>query len=193
MSDRVVRVCVTGVESSGKSTLARALAERLDTVVVPELVRAHNTVKLARGDKSWSEAELLDVIERQRRLEDELAERARGGVLVCDTDALTIAVWHERSLGHHSDAIEAAATERCADFYLLAGDEIPFVPDDIRDHAFGAFRPLSHLRFVQALEACSNPWLLVRGTNEERLETALTFLASHGVNVGNAHRANSAR
>lgn len=182
MTDRVVRVCVTGVESSGKSALAHALAERLDTVVVPELLRALNTVKLARGEATWTEDDLLDIIHRRRRLEEELADRARG-VLVLDGDALSIAVLHEQTLGRRSSRIADAAASHPADLYILAGDEIPFVPGELRDHAFGAFRPLAHLRFVQALEQSGAPWVLARGTVEQRLEITLQFLSAHGVTV----------
>lgn len=181
MTDRVVRVCLTGVESSGKSTLARELATAFGTVVVPELVRAHNSVRLARGEVLWTEAEIVELVRRQQALADDLSPRARNGVLILDTDALHVSVWHESAHGGISQRVLDMAREHPADLYLLAGDEIPFIPDDIRDQAFGAYCPLMHLRFVQALQQCGRPWALLRGDVPTRVERAIAFLGSHGV------------
>lgn len=185
MEQRVIRVCLAGVESSGKSTLAHELATVFGTVVVPELLRAHNILKTARGEVLWSEDEILQIMERQRRVEEELIARARGGVIFCDTDVLGISVWHDTALGHESERILKAAQRDPADLYLLAGDEIPFVPDDMRDRAFGAYRPLMHLRYVQALEGTGRPWTLVRGSVGERVKRSLAFLDDHGVHAPN--------
>ena len=83
-AERARRLALLGGESSGKTTLARALAQSLGTTWVPEY-----------GRQRWEELritlsvdELVAVARRQVVLEDEAQLRAHHW-LVCDTTPLT--------------------------------------------------------------------------------------------------------
>jgi NadR type nicotinamide-nucleotide adenylyltransferase len=165
------RVVITGAESTGTTTLARALAERLGTVWVPEVGRAVSAAREAAGIFGrWSDEDFAVIARRQQRDEDRLA-RVSGPVLVCDTDALATCIWQERYLGRSTAAVEAIAASRSYALSVLTSDDIPFVQDGLRDGEH--LRGWMTERFRARLHA---PWIEVRGSVEERVEAVLSAL-----------------
>lgn len=164
------RVCVLGVESSGTTTLARDLARRLRTAWVPEYGRAYAEGRQTLGDAPWRTDEFLHIARAQAACEDALARRA-DRLLVCDTDPLATSVWHRRYMGAWSPALEALASARRYDLYLLTAPDFPFVQDGTRDGEH--VRHAMHAWFVEALERRGAPWLELRGAPERRLHEAL--------------------
>ena len=162
------RVVITGAESTGTTTLARAFAERLGTVWVPEVGRA---VSEARGIPArWTDEDFAVIARRQQRDEDRLA-RVSGPVLVCDTDALATCIWHERYMGRSTAAVEALASTRSYALSVLTSDDIPFVQDGLRDGEH--LRGWMTQRFRERLRP---PWIEVRGPLEARLQAVLSAL-----------------
>jgi len=164
------RVVLVGAESTGKTTLAERLAQRLATSWVPEYGREFTLVKYGRGDTEWRSSEFVEIAAEQQRQEN-AAARAANRVLVCDTNAFATALWHRRYMGAHDAETGAiAARDRC-DLYLLTGDEIPFAQDGIRDGE--AIRHDMHRWFEDALRAQPVPWRVLRGSLEAREHEAL--------------------
>ncbi len=123
----VKRVCVFGPESTGKTTLARRLAERFDTAWVPEYAR---TWLEARGGEPAFE-DLVTIARGQVASEDALARNARG-VLLCDTDPLLTTIWSEVLFGKVAPELEEIARARTYDLYLLLNVDVPWVKDPVR-------------------------------------------------------------
>ena len=167
----VRRVVVTGAESTGTTTLSRALAAHLATSWVAEFGREWSEVRPGGFEAPWHTAEFDLVAREQARREDEAARTAPRPLLVCDTDVLATTVWHERYVGTPSPSVVALASERVPDLYLLTGDEIPFVQDGLRDGEH--LRAGMHRRFREVLDAQPAPWVEVRGSHEERLALAV--------------------
>ena len=86
-----------GAESTGKTTLASALAAAYDTLWNPEYGRPYT--EIGRDPEApWTSAEFTHIARITCWYEDFLATEARR-VLFCDTDAFTTAVFHEVYLG----------------------------------------------------------------------------------------------
>jgi len=175
------RVCVVGAESSGTTTLARALAAHYGTGWVPEYGRDYWEEKMARAgldgsgspeaSAAWRTEEFVHIAREQARREDEAA-RAADRVLIADTDPFATEIWHDRSLGSRSPVVAAvaAARPRPPDLYIVTDVDIPFVQDGTRDgeHA----RSWMHGRFLEELRARALPHIVVSGPREERLRAA---------------------
>jgi HTH-type transcriptional regulator, transcriptional repressor of NAD biosynthesis genes len=167
----VKRVCVVGAESTGTTTLTRALAERYETVWVPEYGRYYSEGKLPLGnDAPWRSEEFVVIAAAQKQFEDSLVLLANK-IVFSDTDAFATGVWHERYLGCESPAVEAIAEGSSHDLYILTGDEIPFVQDGTRDGEH--IRHDMHKRFEEKLRETNRPYIVVRGSHEERLAAAM--------------------
>jgi HTH-type transcriptional repressor of NAD biosynthesis genes len=185
------RVVVVGAESTGTTTLSRALADHYGTEWVPEYGRAHTEDKLAAArsmtpgaavaDLVWTVGDFVDVAIRQAAAED-AAARAGGPVLVCDNDPWAATVWCERYLGRAYPQVAAAVGDRRPALYVLTDHRgVPFEQDGWRDG--------EHLRewmtglFEQRLTERGVPWVKVTGGAEDRLGQAVdaceALLARH--------------
>ncbi|GLY05956.1 MULTISPECIES: AAA family ATPase [Actinoplanes] len=181
------RVIVVGAESTGTTTMARALARHYrlrggiwaGTRWVPEFGRELTERKLAalRRDRpaatafdvTWDRDDFVTVATRQCAAED-AAARDGSPVLFGDTDAFATTVWEERYLGDTSPAVAALA--RPADLRLLtdvAG--VPFVDDGLRDGEH--LREWMTGRFRDLLTAGSGPFVELTGGYADRLRTAI--------------------
>lgn len=168
------RVCLVGAESTGKTTLAAALAAHYRTNWVAEYGREYCEIKFQESaDIPWKSAE-FEIIAREQCRREEAAARAANRLLVCDTDAFATSIWHRRYLQERSLAVEALAAPRRYDLYLLTGVEIPFVQDGTRDGEH--IREWMHQTFIEELEATGRPYKIVTGTPEERLRQSIALI-----------------
>ncbi len=173
------RVVVVGAESTGTTTLARALAAHYATDWVPEYGRELTARKLAAlraGDPAatvfdlrWSDPDFVEVAVAQNAAEDAAAGRG-GPVLVCDTDARATAVWQERYLGVATAAVTALA-RRPALYLLTDHDGVPFHDDGLRDGE--QVRAWMTNRFRQVLATTGVPVVELSGPHPARLERAV--------------------
>ncbi|MER7544833.1 AAA family ATPase [Actinomadura sp.] len=185
------RVAVVGAESTGTTTLARALAAHYAakggvwaaTRWVPEYGRTYTEEKLAAarraaGDPSlwlddlvWEPAEFLRIAERHAALED-AAARSGSPLLVCDTDAFATAVWHERYVGTPAPEVEAVHERVPHHLWILTSPEgVPFEQDGWRDGE--SIRPWMTGRLREELAKRDLPHITVAGPHEHRLAAAV--------------------
>jgi len=167
------RVCIVGAESTGTTSLAMALAKHFRTNWVSEYGREYTEERVSRTQSPWVSDEFTQIAVEQCLRED-AAVRSCNRVLICDTNAFATQIWHRRYLGTESPAVAAIAASRHYDLYLLSGDEIPFVPDRIRDGEH--IRHVMHNWFEQALSAQDTRWRLLRGPHEERMTIAIAAI-----------------
>lgn len=165
------RAVVLGAESTGKSTLAEALAHELGTVWVPEHGRWYWEGRRHVADRSWTTDELRRIAAAQRRLEDDLARKAVGGVLVADTDAVATAVWHERYLGHADRVLDELAAATAPDLYLICDGTTPWSQDGTRESE--AHRGWMQEAMARRAAASGATVATIGGTRAERLARAV--------------------
>lgn len=183
------RVVVLGAESTGTTTLSRALAAHYRrrggvwaaTGWVAEYGRRYSEEKLAAARAadpaaSWPDvsfaSEEFPVIARRQDAEEERAARLGSPVLFCDTDSFATGVWHERYTGRRSEEVEKIAGLTRRDLYLLTDDaDVPFEDDGLRDGP--QLRPWMTGRFREELARTGRRFLVVRGDREARLAAAV--------------------
>lgn len=169
----IKRIAIVGAESTGKTTLAQELAEHFHTVWVPEYGREYTEVRVGRVaffDYKWSNEEFVLIARKQIELEDHLAKSANR-VLICDTDVLATCIWQERYMGSCSAEVDSIASQRRYDLYLLTDCDIPFMQDGLRDGEH--LRQWMTNRFRDELNRRKLPWILIYGSREQRLRTAI--------------------
>ncbi len=120
------RVTVIGPESSGKTTLAQALAARFAAPWVPEAARRY-----AESGVALSAATVEPIARLAMALEDEVAPGAT--LVIRDTDLLSTVVYARHYYGASPPWIETEAFARRGDLYLLCLPDLPWTADGIRD------------------------------------------------------------
>jgi HTH-type transcriptional repressor of NAD biosynthesis genes len=183
------RVVVLGAESTGTTTLARALAAHYRrrggvwarTGCVPEYGREFSERRLAalraeRPRATWEDVELttddFPLIARRQNEAEESAARAGSPVLFCDTDAFATTVWHERYVGGRNQLVEEIAGLTRRHLWLLTGHEgVAFEDDGLRDGE--ELRPWMTGRFRAELTRTGRAFVEVNGPPEKRLDTAV--------------------
>ena len=162
----VRRVAILGAESTGKTTLARALADRFQTVWVPEYAREY----LSARAQPCTRDDMLRIAHGQAASEDGLARQANR-LLICDTDVLTTQIWHERYFGDCPPELRDLAAQRVPDLCLLCDADVPWEADGIRDSP--GQRPWFQERFRQALKSRDGRTVILSGPHERRLAAAI--------------------
>ena len=110
----------------------------------------------------------------QATLEDEAA-RCSGPVLVCDTDVLATAVWHQRYVGGRCEVVEEMASERRPCLYALTSDDIAFTQDGLRDGEH--LRGWMTQRFRERLAGSGVAWLETQGDRRERVKQVVESIS----------------
>jgi NadR type nicotinamide-nucleotide adenylyltransferase len=176
------RVVIVGAESSGKTTLARDLAAHFDTVCVPEWARTYGEER-GYGAEDWENDDgLFDLIaEHQPASECDHAGHCNR-ILVCDTDLLATAIWHEAYRGTASPAIldahDAFRAVHPRALYLLALDDVDWVQDGARnrgsdDPTVTGSRPWFTRRFRDELSRRNEPVVELTGDWGQRFDRAV--------------------
>jgi NadR type nicotinamide-nucleotide adenylyltransferase len=154
----LVRICVTGPESTGKTTLARRIAEWAQVSWVPEAARLY-------AERHGPDLHASDVTPIARE-HIALADAAPGRVVVLDTDLLSTVVYARDYYGSVPAWILEAERERRADLYLLCDVDVPWLPDGVRDRPTD--RAKMFVLFRQALARRGANVVRVRGDWERR-------------------------
>lgn len=157
----VRRIAILGGESSGKTTLAEALAERLQTRWVPEYGRE---LWAARSGQLQFD-DMLHIAQTQIGREESLALEANEW-LICDTTPLTTLFYCEALFDRGPQELRQLA-ERSYDMTMVCAPDFPFVQDGTR-HARG-FRLLQHGWYQSRLSNRKVGFELVSGDLRSRL------------------------
>lgn len=165
----MIRVVLTGSESTGKSTLAERLAAHFGVEWVPEFVREF----VARKGAAPEFADHGPIARGQMALEDAYAARA-SRLLLQDTDLLSTVVYARHYFGEVPDWIAEAARARRPDLYLLMDIDLPWVADPQRDR--GDRREEMQALFRDAVVASGAPWVTISGERDERYRRAVAAI-----------------
>ncbi|MFO0291802.1 MAG: AAA family ATPase [Rhodospirillales bacterium] len=167
-ADLVHRIAFLGGESSGKTTLANALAETLRGLVVPEY-----------GRRYWEQTRQdldLPALEHVGRTQLEHEIEAAGAMppyLLCDTSPLSTLVYALLDHGRPSRGLVALARRRY-DHVVVCSPDIPFVQDGTRRDA--SWRHAQHELTLTLLRRYDSPFLEVTGSVEDRMGQVLRVL-----------------
>lgn len=160
----VPRACLLGGESTGKSTLAEALAAALQTAWVHEYGR--ELWELRQGRLTFED--MVHIGRTQAAREDALARDANE-VLICDTTPLTTAFYSSELFGTVADELQELAGRPYQITFLCAPD-FDFVQDGTRQD--NAFRLRQHEWYLEQLSAMGIAYFQLEGSQQKRLAFA---------------------
>lgn len=166
----LVKIVLYGPESTGKTTLAKQLAEHYDTVWVPEYAREYLQKKWDEEKEICTLDDLIPIAVGQMAAENRLAKKANR-LLICDTDILMTKVYSEAYFNGYCDSLlETYALKNTYNLYFLTNIDIPWEADDLRDRPNE--REVMLNLFQTALEKYQRSFVILEGPLEKRLKKA---------------------
>lgn len=162
----MLKIVITGPESSGKTTLATALAAHFHSPFVPEFARGF----LEDRGPEYVEKDLLAIAQGQVAAE-ERAMRSAPGLLFCDTDLITIRIWSEEKYGRCHPWIVQQIEQRPYDLWLLCKPDLAWVSDPLRENPGDRDR-LFDLH-VDLLDELGKPYMVISGEGPLRTSLAI--------------------
>tara|TARA_B100001175_G_scaffold166370_1_gene141058 strand:+ start:787 stop:1350 length:564 start_codon:yes stop_codon:yes gene_type:complete len=165
-----LKVVVFGPESSGKTTLSRALASHYNVLWIEEFARDYLQEKWDKENKVCELNDLLPIAYGQIKLENEYSQKTNK-LLICDTDLLETKVYSETYYDGYCDPLlEKYALKNSYDLYILTNIDIPWEKDDLRDKPNEREKMFN--AFKETLVKYHRPYIEVSGSLSKRLDTA---------------------
>ena len=166
----IKKIAIVGPESTGKSTLAKALATELNTVWVPEFARTY----INNLDRPYDEYDLAAIVKGQLEEEQKLLPLANE-FLISDTELLVIKIWSEVKYGHCDPWILEQYARQHYHLHLLTYPDIAWQYDPQREHP-EAQEELLQL-YIEEFQTRQINFVRIKGDHQNRLKTALEAIA----------------
>ena len=164
------RIAILGAESSGKSTLAFALARHYDTVWVPEYLREFVDTHGRVPDESDQY-----LIARTQMEREDTAAREASRFLFCDTTPLMTALYSRWYWGRVDAQLSLLERRHDYAYTLVTAPDSPWEADGLQRES-EAVRQTIHEQVVQMLEERGIVYQLVTGGLDQRVLQAAGLL-----------------
>ena len=169
MKNQVIKVAITGPESTGKSMLAEKLAGYYHTVWVPEYAREY----INNINRPYNQDDILEIARGQIRSETKICKQA-SELLICDTELIVTKIWSEVKYGKCDPWILNKLGSHKYDLYLLCDIDIPWSEDPQREHPH--MREKLRNLYRQELLTRALPFFIISGIGNERLDNAIRII-----------------
>ena len=159
----MLRIAITGPESSGKTTLARAISEHYNISFVPEFARTY----LEKREGKYVQLDLDNIAQGQfKRLIS-----SEDSIVISDTDFSVLEIWSQYKYKNTSDLIKKIARKQMFDLHILCSPDIPWEEDPLRENQ-NTREELFEL-YKESLNRYNKNFIVVNGTPKNRLEKSL--------------------
>ena len=162
----LIKVAITGPESTGKSTLAQQLAGHYRDIWVPEFARTY----IAGLSRPYSAADVEQIARGQLALHQQACAQASRFVFA-DTDLLVIKIWMLHAYGCCPEWILQALGQQEFDLYLLMQVDLPWEDDPQREHPH--LRAYFYNWYKRELQAYGFPFVEIGGSQKARRRNAI--------------------
>jgi len=169
----IIKIALFGPESTGKTTLAKQLADYYETKWVPEFARDYLQEKWEENQHICVAEDMMPIAYGQTALENEKLTLANK-YLFCDTNLMVTKVFSEMYYGFCDPLLNEAALKHEYDLFFLTDIDVPWEKDDIRDTPNG--RETVFSVFKQTLIDTKKPFITLSGDKETRLAKAVEII-----------------
>ncbi len=158
-------IIFTGPESSGKSFLARKMAEKFNLNLLPEQARIY----LELYGLEYTQEDLSNIA--IQHVDAENNYKTVGEIFLCDTDLITLSIWSKEVFGKVSNVITTEIDNYGSGrYYLLCKPDIPWEYDPQRESKLDRDRLFEI--YESTLKSLGLNYSIISGNYQERDELA---------------------
>ena len=166
----MLKIIVTGPESSGKTTLCKALSVHYKLPFTKEFARVY----LTHLGKNYLQEDLLEIATGQ--LENEQHTIGNQQISLHDTDLITLKIWSDYKYGNCNNWILEQIEKQKVEnrFYLLCKPDLIWDYDPLRENPTNRNELLEI--YKQELENLGHKFIIIKGKdrNEQAIESLST-------------------
>lgn len=169
------KIVIIGPESTGKSTLAKSLADHFNCHSVEEFARAY----LMNHGPKYQYEDLDKIARGQLELEEYWTSKSvseNKQFLFIDTDLQVIRTWSEFVFNKCENKVLNQIVNRYYDFYLLCNTDLPWVKDELREYPDERTRKRLFHHYKDCMINQDIPWTEISGKAENRLMQAVSVV-----------------
>lgn len=169
--NKILKIVTTGPESSGKSTIAKALSTYYLEPLVLEFAREY--LNTFGPEYSFTE---LGIMARGQVDNEILLGRLSKKLLLCDTDVLNFKVWSEYKFGKVNSFIldQIQILKGQPRIYLLCSPDMKWEPDPLRENP-NSREELFDMH-LSVLKEYNLNYIILEGKHDARLEKAISAI-----------------
>ena len=153
----MIKIAITGPESSGKTTLTEALADYFGVAPIPEYAREY----FNENGLEYTQEDLDDIAEgHAENLQIFLTEKSP--VNIVDTDFIVLKIWSEYKYKFASNYINSLVSENHFDLHILCAPDIPWEKDPMRENPNDRHELFE--QYVHTLNKFKKDFIIVNGS-----------------------------
>lgn len=169
---RMIKISITGPESSGKSALCEWLSIRIkNSIAIPEVARIYLEAK-KNGYKYVPEDLINITIQSENAIED--AIKKNKAVVINDSDFYIMRIWWEEVYKTKNEFIRTRSSDINFDVYILCEPDLPWEYDPLRENEHDRYR--LYEIYKRTLSEDNRKVIYANGQDDLRFENVLTEL-----------------
>lgn len=170
------KVAIVGVESCGKSTLTRNLAQLFGTEYVEEYGRTVSE-EIGDGSSLLTEEHYKEIVFGHKHMEYQKLKKANK-LLFIDSEAVVTQYYAKMYFGCELAFIEGAIQAQDYDLYLFLEPDVKWVADGYRTFSDPVVREQTNTLLKKMFEERGIEFVSISGNYEERLDRSIAQITS---------------
>src|SRR6218665_1208735 len=159
----MIKISITGPESSGKTALSEWLAQQLqDTLLLPECAREY--LESMPSGYQYTSGDIHLCAELTHRQIINALQTSTASVLICDTDFYVLDIWHRVVFKRKRTRIVELKARHSFDIYLLCKPDLPWYYDPLRENEHD--RDMLFELYENELKKDNVPYIIVEGEGD---------------------------
>ncbi|WP_159038536.1 AAA family ATPase [Brumimicrobium mesophilum] len=171
-----MKITFTGPESSGKSTISKAVAEHLDAQWFPEHAREY----LLKKNGKYEFGHIEQIAINQEIIRNANAE---SGLKIYDTENIVLYIWSTFKYNKCDESVQKLMeNQRFSHYFLCSPEDIPWEDDPLRENP-NQREELFEL-YLAELKKLNADFTILKGNFEERKEKAISIIEELSLSKG---------
>ncbi len=158
----MIKIVFTGPESSGKTTISKAVSKKFNLPIVEEYARRY----LNQLKRKYKYTDLVEIAKGQLKLEQK-AFKPNTKILICDTNLQVIKIWSQIKYNQCDSFILNNQDFNC--FYVLCSPDFQWVSDPLRENKHNRDELFEEYHAELKKNKCK--FIVIKGAHEKRMST----------------------